>query len=126
MKKKIIGLFIIVLGTPIFAQSIIEITPTQLFNEYKNNQIRADSQYKGKRMKITGQVIDIREDMWTKAPVIFFGVDADQLTLYFKNNTQDRRIVSNLNKGDTITFIGTCMGWHLFYVYFENVTILER
>lgn len=91
----------------------IETTASDVLNGYNANQMRANGNYKGKTIKISGTVTEIRED------AIRLGVGNDSVDIYmlFGNTALDRYIRSvdkkkarELNKGDTVVMVGVCYG----------------
>jgi len=80
----------------------ILIDAVSLSKEYKENRIRADNQYKGKTLKIKGVIDGIYNTQLSLR-----GVSAsDYITIYFKPTELSK--IANLNKGQTVTFIGIC------------------
>ncbi|WP_157806572.1 SPOR domain-containing protein [Stenotrophomonas maltophilia] len=56
------------------AQSVaIRTTPVELFQAYSDNEVRADKQYKHKRMLVTGQIRSIRSGVGDQPLIIFVG-----------------------------------------------------
>ena len=79
-----------------------------LVEEYKENEVSADSKYKGKTVKVTGIVKDIGKDILDSAYITLGdGKDItwDYAQCYFKNKDEVAKI-ENIQKGDTVTLIG--------------------
>ena len=91
----------------------IEITAKDLFSAYKENEVAADNQYKGKTLKITGTVANIGTDILDN---IYITLETGELLYsvqcYFANSEEEAK-VANLSKGNTVTLIGTCDGMSL-------------
>lgn len=86
-----------------------------LIQEYKDNEVAADSKYKDKTVKVTGIVKDIGKDILDSAYItINDGKDItwDYAQCYFKNKDEVAKI-ENLSKGDTVTLIGKVSNYSL-------------
>lgn len=91
---------------PVFDYEFADVV--DLVEEYKENEVSADSKYKGKTVKVTGIVKDIGKDILDSAYItIGDGKDItwDYAQCYFKNKDEIAK-VANLQKGDTVTLIG--------------------
>lgn len=100
-------------------ENAIEATPTDVYNDVKENEARAlQNTY-----KVTGEIDSIAAD----------SCKIDNLIIYLDNDT-----LINLNKGDTITFIGNISntkeesvsmggGTHTtLYIEFSNASLIEE
>lgn len=86
-----------------------------LIQEYKDNEVAADSKYKDKTVKVTGIVKDIGKDILDSAYItINDGKDItwDYAQCYFKDKDEVAKI-ENLSKGDTVTLIGKVSNYSL-------------
>jgi RNA polymerase subunit RPABC4/transcription elongation factor Spt4 len=98
----------------------IEISPAKLYVAYEENEVKADSLYKGKTVRITGVINDIGKDILTDEPYITFAGDEYGFTgiqIYF--NRAERGKIVNLSKGRTVTIVGKCDG-KLINVFIRN------
>jgi hypothetical protein len=43
---------------------LVEVAARQYFNDYQANEVSADARYRGKRLRVTGRVSEIRRDMF--------------------------------------------------------------
>jgi hypothetical protein len=88
-------------------QPEITISAKALLNEYKNNELRAEQNYKGKRAQITGFVDAIDNTFDILTVNINGGGDWEwnDIHAYFSDN--DKADVAALNKGQKITVICT-------------------
>lgn len=86
----------------------ISVQAAELYADYDANEVAADNEYKGKRMSITGTVVEISKDF----------MDEPYLQLYGKNQYATVRVsfpksrldeLAKLKKGDNITVSG-CVG----------------
>lgn len=80
----------------------VETSPANLVKEYNANPVRADGNYDGKWLKVTGAVTDF------KSGAVRLGVGGDSVDVYIIRSELGK--VADLNKGDTITVIGRCSG----------------
>ena len=89
-------------------EPIIEVSATQLLEDYDANEVRANEQYKGKRAKISGIVDSIGETFGQTYVTINGGDEFELLSVqcFFK----DSSALSSLNKGDQITVEGNIDG----------------
>jgi hypothetical protein len=89
------------------AQTALEVTAIQLYNDYHANEVAADSKYKDKKLAVTGTVNEIRVDIGGD-PVVELnsGKPFQTVDAYFPKSAADN--LTNLKKGDTATF--TCRG----------------
>ncbi len=93
-------------------QAIIEITASQLYSEYKANEIAADQKYKGKMLKVTGVVSSIGKDIFGSPYVVLTGggeyeVWGVQCTF---SSTYEPQL-AKLTKGQQVTVTGKCKGY---------------
>ena len=85
----------------------ITITAKALLNEYKNNELRAEQNYKGKRAQITG-VVDAIDNTFDILTVnINGGGDWEWNDIHAYFSDKDKAEVANLNKGQRITVVCT-------------------
>jgi tetratricopeptide (TPR) repeat protein len=86
--------------------SVITIKASDLYSAYKANEVRADSQYKGKTLKVTGKVTKIGN---------FLGdnyIALDMVWIFF--NPSEINQAAALNIGQTVTLTGICDGYSLW------------
>ena len=98
---------------PVFDYEFSDVV--DLVEEYKENEVSADSKYKGKTVKVTGIVKDIGKDILDSAYItINDGKDItwDYAQCYFKNKDEVAKI-ENLSKGDMVTLIGMVCNYSL-------------
>jgi hypothetical protein len=101
----------------------IEISPEDLYEAYENNEVKADSAYKGKNIRMVGVVDDIGKDMFNQ-PYVKFSVDSygfNDIQVYFKNSELSK--LGELNKGQKISVVGVCDGKSIFSVDIKNAII---
>ncbi len=97
-------------GTENAEEAVVEavpVTATELLEEYANNEVKADSEYKGKMLEVTGTISSINSGLTDNA-VVHIG---ESITLTHVAATGDAEFdisAAKLNKGQEITV--TCMG----------------
>lgn len=90
---------------------------------YDDNEVNADSQYKGKKLEVTGYINDIGKDILDRSFVILGNGDEYELIAvqcYVSKDILDD--VAKLKKGDKVTIVGNCKGKSIS-VSMENCTI---
>lgn len=109
--------------TPAVAQpkeEVITVGVEELCTSYEKNEVAADKKYKGKLIKITGKVDDIKKDILDDLYVTLKrqkDFELCQPQCFFDDEYEDQ--LANLNKGQTVTIIGRADG------LFMNVIIRE-
>jgi cold shock CspA family protein len=101
----------------------IEISPEDLYETYENNEVKADSTYKGKNIRMVGVVDDIGKDMFNQ-PYIKFSVDSygfNDIQIYFKTSEQSK--LGELNKGQKVSIVGVCDGKGFMSVNIKNAVL---
>jgi len=100
----------------------ISITSVKLYEEYKTNEIRADTQYKGKNLSVTGPILNIAKDYMDQYYVELTGDGYfSNIRVFFRSSELSK--LGNLSKGQRITIIGTCDGTSLGDIYIKNSII---
>jgi hypothetical protein len=84
------------------------ISTANLVGAYQENAVRADSSYNRKLLKITGVVKEIGKSSKGRYFARLEGKGSDSVDIYFVSSELSR--VAGVNKGQTITVIGTCVG----------------
>jgi hypothetical protein len=89
----------------------IEVTSVQLAQDYEENEIKANNDYKGKVAEISGEVNDIGETLGQTYIVLSAGKEfaITQVQCFFKDKDEISKI-ANINKGDNVTVIGKIDG----------------
>jgi hypothetical protein len=102
----------------------IQIEASKLMEEYRGNQLKADNQYKGKTLQITGKVKQVKKD-WSdnyyiqlEAASVMYTVD-----VYVKSSELSK--IGNLNSGQTITVAGTCEGFSVLEVKITDAYLVK-
>jgi hypothetical protein len=81
----------------------IQIEPTQILNEYKENQFSSDMKYKSKTLQISGKVNSIRTDLYDE---YYIYMEPCEIRIYVQSGELTK--LANLSKGQTITIVGKC------------------
>ena len=102
---------------------VIEIDYRTLYDEYEENSIAADEKYKGKTLKITGEIDEISKDIFHK-PFITIQLEyLKNIRLNFKNTEEPK--LAQLSKGQTITVTGKCKGMTILDVGLEKCELVD-
>lgn len=93
----------------------ISISAVDLWGAYSENAVNADSTYKNEYLAVTGTIIDIGQDLATKAPCISLDTANGGICLYpiqcfFPKNGDQEEQIASLSDGDVITIYGKCSG----------------
>jgi hypothetical protein len=88
----------------------ISITSRQLYKEYEDNQILADTKYKGKTVKVSGEIRDIGKSILGKPYLnLATGTFSHQVMITYPADKYNQQLAT-LKQGDAIEVIGTCTG----------------
>lgn len=85
------------------------LTADQLYNEYKSNEVAADSKYKGKIVLVSGVVQDIGKDIMDEAYIVIGGqgfLDGVQCMFTESENAS----IIRLSKGQSVKVKGEVSG----------------
>lgn len=87
----------------------INISAVNLVADYAANEVKADYNYKGKLLEVSGVVQDIKKGI---ADDIFVILDGQRqlraVQCYLHNNSEE--VARNLSQGMSVTFVGECEG----------------
>ena len=87
----------------------IQISAKDLMDAYSANEVKADSQYKGKQLTITGKVTSV-DVMFGQTSVTIGTGAAFEIGVLCYTQDSEKDKVANLNKGDAVTITGICDG----------------
>lgn len=103
-------------------EEVIAITASKLWSEYDENEVSADSKYKGKQLEVSGTVSDIGKDILDS---IYITLKTDDIIgsvqVYFSD--KDSKSVGELKKGQDITVVGKGDGKSLVNVIIKKAQI---
>ncbi|MDR2584354.1 MAG: NINE protein [Fibromonadaceae bacterium] len=85
---------------------VAELSASQLFSEYEDNEVAADNAYKGKWIKVSGTVESIAKDILDDPYVLFNTGDLFGVQVYFDDASQ----LGSIKKGQRLTIVGKCDG----------------
>lgn len=91
-----------------FVNPPIEVTATNLYNEYQSNVVSADQKYKGKTIRLSGKINQIGKDI---ADRIFITVGkgiVGDVYCYISSSYVNK--TASLKPGDSIIITGVCNG----------------
>lgn len=93
-------------------EKAVSISANDLFDAYEDNEVKADEQYKGKTLQISGKIGDIGKDIIDESYITFEG--KDPYAVFFVqcmfSDQEEVKNLSNLSKGDKVTITGECSG----------------
>lgn len=110
-----------------FAQPALEVTAEQLYREFSRDDETARNHYGGRRVLVTGQVHEVREDDDFE-PVVEFDVGQDLYafqTLLGEFAERHRSTVESWNSGDQISIVCYIPVEDFGAFSFESVTPLR-
>ena len=87
---------------------MITLTATALYNAYENNEVAADSKYKGKNVLISGTIKNIGKDILDKPYITLGGSGFLGVQCFFEKSNVDQ--LMSLSKGQRIKVIGVVSG----------------
>jgi len=100
----------------------ISIDSVTLYEEYRANELRSDTLYKGKTLRVTGPILRIRKDYSDQYYVELTGDGyVRNIRVYFITSEVSK--LANLTTGQRITIVGTCDGVSMGDVYIRNSII---
>ncbi len=101
-----------------------KISAMDLYQEYKDNEVKADNKYKKETLEITGTINNIGKDIVNSIYITLnVGEYLSSVQCYFKDSESES--VANLTKGQEVTIIGRCDGMTLTSVTIKNSKIKE-
>jgi hypothetical protein len=111
----------------IFSASVVSqvISARTLYNYSPNNEVAFDLRYKGKTIKVVGEVYSIEKDILGTYYMLLEGdVYEECVQLYFTSRALTR--LSSIEVGDELVIEGICTGRGIFgNVELKSCTILE-
>ncbi len=90
-------------------EAVLVVSAKELIAAYDANEVKADTQYKGKLLEVTGIVNDISVVMGTTTVTVGTGAAFEWgISCSFQDSEKEK--IAELNKGDSITVSGKCDG----------------
>lgn len=86
----------------------IEVDYKVLHKEYMDNPIAADAKYRGKKLRLTGEVYNIDREIMGNTYITFYIDFLEDVRITFKMSEESK--VAQLRKGQTVTIQGICKG----------------
>lgn len=91
----------------------IDVAASTLVREYRENEVAADSRYRGKYVRVTGNVASIHRDAITDEPVLSIGGRLlSGVECRFSEATGGK--LASLRVGDNVSVTGICEGKFVF------------
>ena len=108
-------------GTQNIPSGTISIDSITLVQEYRANVMRADNQYKGKTLSVTGPISGIKQTYSGEYYIVLKGESIYDISVYL----QESEIIKleYLSNSQRITIIGTCDGFTGLDVTLKNSII---
>ncbi len=95
----------------------IEVSANDIFSSFEENEVAAEEKFEGKLVKITGIVSEINSKSALTSANVLLKVDGTVFGCVQCNfNSENSKALANIEKGQTITIIGTCGGLSLYNV----------
>jgi hypothetical protein len=111
-------------GSP--AESAVSVQATELLADYKANEVRADGKWKGKMVKVTGFVSEIKKDFTDSSYVnVGTGAEIEIPIVQCSLKSGQESAAGNLSKGQPVSVKGRVKGLILFSVDLEDCEILK-
>jgi len=102
----------------------IQINARELVEAYKDNQLKADNQYKGKIIQIKGKVNNVTKDYKDNYYIELVGTSLiSTVNVYVRSSELSK--IANLYSGQEITIIGKCEGYNIYYVEVKDAYIVQ-
>ncbi len=96
----------------------IEVSASDLFAAFQENEIAADEKYTGKPVKVAGTINSINSKSGLTSANILLDVEG----MFFLGcvqcnfNSENAKVLANVEKGQAVTIVGTCNGLSLYNV----------
>jgi hypothetical protein len=87
--------------------SSIVVTSKDLVTEYSENEVAADSKYKGKTIIVEGQIIDIKKGVSGETFIVLEGIQGKPQVQCYYNGIDD---IKTLKPGKMVFMQGVCDG----------------
>lgn len=106
------------------APEAISVSAVSLWEAYEDNKVSADAVYKDNLVAVSGNIVDIGQDVITKAPCVMLDT-GDSLGIYsiqcfFPKHGDQNDLIASLSDGDYVTIYGTCDGTPIMNVQITN------
>jgi hypothetical protein len=101
----------------------IQISAKELYEAYKDNQLKADGQYTGKVLQISGTVDEVKKDGSKYYIALFTSDYSSWIWAYIKNDELSK--IVNVSKGQQITVAGTGGGFNSVWVSITDAYLVK-
>ena len=99
------------------------ISAKALYYTYKENEVSADNDFKGKTFYVEGIVSDIKKDFMDD---IYVTLKTDEYIGNIHCEISDSNVASKLRKGERITIYGKCNGLVVFSVFMKECEVVKN
>jgi|GEM_PF-2952583 len=106
------------------AENAVAVTATKLWQDYKENEVKAESTYKDKVVNVTGRIRKVSTNPITKDPQVSLDTEDGLFSITCEFEEANKGEVANLAKGQTVTVQGTVKD-KIVNVRLEGCTLVE-
>lgn len=106
------------------SKNYIRISASKLNDAYQNNEVSADSTYKGQTIEVSGKIGSVSKTFGT----VYVRLDADEygiFTVACAMRKDQEQAVGQLKKGQKVVIRGKCSGLSLIEVYLDDCKIIN-
>lgn len=104
----------------------LEVTANDLYNTFRENEIKAQEIYIGQEIKLTGTVNEINAAGVLTSANVLLNVDGTFIGCVQCNfSSENAKALANINKGQKITVIGTCGNLEVYNVMVTNCQLVQ-
>jgi len=96
-------------AAPASRHPVMEVTSSQLFNDYHANEVSADAKYKGKTVAVTGTVTLISKDFMDNI-VVHLSTPNQFMEVMAKVDDSQKTMAANLSKGQSLRLVCDVQG----------------
>lgn len=101
--------------------NIIKVSAQQLSADYIANEIKADNDYKGKELIVTGKIQEITRGIAGNIYIVLTGSNRMRTVFCYFDNEEKAAV---LKKGQVVTFKGSCEGL-MVSIIVNNCRLIE-
>jgi hypothetical protein len=112
-------------GTPTApAETATPVPITKLLAEYKDNEVRADQEFKGRVVRVTGQVHSIKKSLTGMYLTVGTGKPIEIPQVQCDLNDENKSAAASLSKGQTVTVEGRVSGL-MMNVFLKDCDVVQ-
>jgi len=107
------------------APIVLSTTSSELCSAYEDNELKADAEYKGKVLDVTGIIEDISRDIKGTPFVILGKGNGLAVGVKCEFSSEDETQLARLSKGEEITIRGKCVGYWIINVLLRGCSLVD-